>query len=279
MDIFDEPAVIESAPPAKVTARRWLPWVVTLIIFVVLAIIFSPLALVQNGHQGITTFFGDVQGKPLPAGLHLKYPLLRVHQFDTRTQIQEISLGVVTSDLQLATLTVTLEYRLDPKELVDIYLEVGEEVETQILEPLTKAGLTQTATEFTAADLVLDRDALQAALMTELTTRFADSGLIFTDVQIVGLEFATALQEAYANTASAEQVVEAALLRQQAAELDQQTEWIMADEELERIRTIGDSLRGHEAYFYYEILRKWDGTTPLYLGPIAPVQIVNEYSD
>ena len=271
MNFIDETP--EVAPQRRsLTRSLWFPWLVVLAIFVGLLIIFSPVVFIRSGHQGVATFFGDTQGEVLSEGVHFKYPLLRVHQFDTRTQTRDLSAGVVTEDMQLVTLAFTVSYRLDADALRDLYEDYGMEPEAKLLDPAAKEAVNLAATKFTADELMTDRDVLKEAMMTELETQLVESGLTVGRIAITELTFSKSLEQAFEGKVIAEQEAAAAKLRAETAEWDKQSEAGISAAEAERIRVIGEALRGNEAYIQYRIMKKWDGTTPLYLAPISTTQ-------
>ncbi len=252
----------------------WLPWLVVLTILAILLISFSPVVFIRAGHRGVATFFGDTQGEVLAPGLHFKYPLLRVHQFDTRIKVRDVSAGVITSDMQLATLGLAVSYRLETDEIRHLFEVVGADIETKLIDPAAKEALNVVATQFRAEELVLDRNAFKASLVTELTTRLGNSGVALVDVAVVSVTFSQTLQAAFESTTVAKQEAQTMELQYSTAKLQAEVETVVSDSEAERIQILGDVLRGREAYIQYEIMKKWDGKSPLYLSPASPVQIV-----
>jgi regulator of protease activity HflC (stomatin/prohibitin superfamily) len=273
MNFFDDSPV--ETPKRRFTQSAWFPWLVMLATLVILLIIFSPVVFIRAGHRGLATFFGDTQGDLLAEGVHFKYPLLRIHQFDIRTQAHDVSTGVVTKDMQLVTVGVTVNYRLDTKEIRDLFDEVGGDIDSKIIDPAAKEAVNVAATQFTAEELVTDRADFKAEIVTELEARLVDSGVILENVAVIDVEFSKTLEEAYTAQNLAELEADTAALRHQTADLNADTDAMLSEAEAEQIRILGEALRGHEAYIQYEIMKKWDGKSPLYLAPTAPVQIVN----
>ncbi len=245
----------------------WFPWLVVLAILIVLSVIFSPLVLIKSGHRGLATIFGDVQGDLLTEGIHFKYPLLRVHQFDIRTQTHDVSTGVVTKDMQLATVGVTVSYHLDTQAIRDLFENIGTDIEVKIIDLAVKESVNVAATQFTAEELVSRRDDVKTAILEEVKERLAESGVIVEDVAIISVDFSKALEAAFEAVIIAEQSKTALEARQQAARLEAET-----------IQALSNSLRGNEVYIQYEIMKRWDGRSPLYLAPTSPVHIVNDLS-
>lgn len=278
MNFLDESPAPQ--PKRRFTQSAWFPWLVVFTILVILLVVFSPVVLVRAGHRGVATFFGDTQGDLWTEGPHFKYPLLRIHQFDVRSQTRDVTAGVVTEDMQLVTAQAALTYRLDTQELREMFEEVGEDFEEKIIDPAVKEALNVAATQFTAEELVSARTAFKESVRAEVDARLADSGIIVENVAITSVDFSSALEEAFATKTIAEQEAAAATLRSQTAELETQAEIGLSESEAERIRILGEALRGNEAYIQYEIMKKWDGKSPLYLAPTTPVQVItNESND
>lgn len=263
----------DPAPKTHFFNRPWFPWFVVFIVFIVLGCVFSPVVIVTNGHRGLATFFGEVEGDLYTEGIHFKYPLLRVHQFDVRRQVQDVSAGVVTKDMQLVTVSASVTYHLDEQTLRQTYNEVGREIEKAIIDPAAKEALNVAVTKFTAAELVSDRNDLNTSLQAELENRLLESGVLFDDLAIVEVNFSKTLEEAFEAQATATVRAETAKLDAQTVAGQIETAEILSTSELERIRTIGQALKGNESYIQYELLQKWDGQSPLYLAPslIMPV--------
>lgn len=256
----------------SITQRVWFPWLVVLIILLGLACIFSPVVIIRSGHAGVATFFGEVQGEIYEPGLHFKYPLLRVHQFDLRTQSHDVSAGVVTEDMQLVTASVSVKYRLENQNLQKTYEDFGRAVEEVVVDPATKEALNAAATKFTAAELVSKRNEFKTAVLTELDQRLLESGVESAGLAIVEIKFSKSLTETFEAKATAADRAETAKLEADEAASKLRTTTSLSAAEAERIRVIGGALKGYEAYIQYELLQKWDGKTPLYLGPSVPVQ-------
>ncbi|MCG3771956.1 MAG: hypothetical protein JW384_03156 [Nitrosomonadaceae bacterium] len=119
-------------------------------------------------------------------------------------------------------------------------------------------------TQFTAEELVSKRDELKTAVVAGVTEQMTESGVIIEEVAIISVGFSKTLQAAFEATNIAEQAVITATARKQAGELEADT-----------IEALSKALRGNEVYIQYEIMKRWDGKSPLYLAPTLPVQIVN----
>jgi regulator of protease activity HflC (stomatin/prohibitin superfamily) len=247
LDFFDDkddkPAVAK-APKRPLTQRAYFPWLVVLGILVILLAIFSPIVIVRAGHQGVATFFGEVQGDLYAPGVHMKYPLLRIHQFATLEQKLTMTVEGESQDLQLVNIEVAVNYHLETHELQDMYAEVGEDFIATRLEPVVKAAVGETMADFTAEELVTDREDFKTSLVAALDNELVDSAFVVDRVVVTEVTFSKALQEAYTAEAAAEKELVAAELERRAAVVKAETATLLSADETERIRVIGEALRG-----------------------------------
>lgn len=234
-DIFDDVAVKEevvvvensvkeakSAPRRTPVGRRWLPWAVVALILLGLVCAFSPLVIVRAGHNGVATFFGATRGDLYMPGVHVKYPLLRVHQFDMRTQTRDVSTSVVTKDMQTVTVNVTVAYRFDEANLEELYREVGRDAQDELLDPAAHEAVNVAALTLTAEELLTKRADLKATIIAELEPRVANGGYIIEGVTVTEVIFSDRLQEAFETTEVARQRAATAEFNAQAEALEKQ---------------------------------------------------------
>ncbi|MFZ2681669.1 MAG: prohibitin family protein [Patescibacteria group bacterium] len=267
MNFFDDSP--EEQPVKRgLTRSLWFPWSVAAVILVTLAIIFSPVVFIPVGHQGVATFMGDLQSEEFKPGFQFKYPLLRVHQFDTRTQSHDVSVGVVTKDMQLVTVKLTLGYRLEADKLHELYASVGRQVEEVMLDPAVKEAVNIAAAQFIAEDLVTYRAAFSQAALDAINLQLTDSGVVIDEVAVIDVGFSAAFEDALVAQAMANKELELAKIKRQTAKVEAETQTTMTDAEIARIKLLGPILNGNEAYLQYEILKKWNGSTPLYISPV-----------
>jgi len=77
-----------------------------------LIIFISSFVVVDAGHVGVVTVFGNVEKDPLFNGLHLVMPYKDVIQMDTRVQKHEAKYDAASVDIQAVHAVMALNFRL-----------------------------------------------------------------------------------------------------------------------------------------------------------------------
>ena len=229
-------------------------------IFVALTVFFSTFTIIPEGHKGVLLTFGSANGRVLDSGLNFKIPIAQTVQLmETRILKEEVLSDAGTKDLQSVDVLVALNYRLDSKEVVDIYQNIGDldSVRVRILEPAIQEVVKAKASTFTADELLTKRSELKEAIDDSITARLADNDVIVTDVSIVNLEYS-------ADFAAAVEAKQVAQQRAQQAELEAQEKVTKATGEAEAQEILERTISDRVLRKMY--IEKWDGTLPQVVG-------------
>ena len=100
-----------------------------------LVILLSSFVVVDSGHVGVVTVFGNVEKDPLYNGLHLVMPYKDVIQMDTRVQKHEARYDAASVDIQAVHAVMALNYRLIDDRAPEVYRTVGLRYEQSIIDP------------------------------------------------------------------------------------------------------------------------------------------------
>lgn len=114
--------------------HRFTVQVVSLLIFAVaaLATFFRNVVVISAGNVGVVEFFGQVESRPLPAGIHLVNPFAEVETYSTRLKDVKETIEATSQEGLAFEMDVSLQYRIDPQKAVAIYQNIGEN-ETEIV--------------------------------------------------------------------------------------------------------------------------------------------------
>lgn len=94
--------------------------------FLLWGLVGCGFAIVDTGHRGVKTRFGEVVSGPLPEGFYLYNPLTSVIvQLDTRVQKWSRDTLCYTQDIQNVKVNYSINYRPDPTNMANFYKEVG----------------------------------------------------------------------------------------------------------------------------------------------------------
>lgn len=231
--------------------------------------------IVDTGHRGIETRFGEVIGEPLPEGLHFYNPFTTdIKEFEVRQQTWENKAAIFTSDNQRVDVTFAVTYSADPLKVTTIYKEVGGEdsLVEKIVRPTVLGILQMEVGKIIADDLNQNKSKVQQAAKQALVDALSVKDVTIYDIQLVDVDFEDAYEKA------AEEKVVAIQQAQKATndtvriqeEANQKTITAQADAEAMRIKS--RALSENRGLVEYEIAQKWDGKLPQYMfGSSVPM--------
>ena len=194
-------------PPAGGRVRRWLTTaVVVLGIVGTLGAIFSPSPFftVDQGELGLVLRFGRV-AKVAPPGLNMKLPFVdSVVRLTTRTQkLVYENLQSYSRDVQEASIRVSVNYRVNPDAVSDIYGRYGTEYEARIIDPIVPQRLKEVFGQYQAQTVVADRVRLGQEVLKAISASMP-SDIVIESVQIENIDFSDAYEAAIEAAAQAE---------------------------------------------------------------------------
>lgn len=238
---------------------------------VTLTVIFGSWFTVDQGNRGVKLRNGAVVGVVEP-GLGFKMPMFEtVVDMDVRTQKVEFKeLAVYSKDIQTALVRATVNYHVNPAKVSDIYSSYGTGYRDSILVPLVYPAVKNTFGQFTAAEIVAQREKVGADIFSALSTSTQNVGMIIDSVQIENVDFSEAFDKANEARALAETGV--LTQRQENERVKVLAEQIKtnADAEAYKIRTEadamafsiqkqGEAIRNNPALIEKITAERWDG--------------------
>jgi len=96
-----------------------------IIVVVVLLGGSKAIQIVDAGHVGVATLFGEVREDAYPEGLHFVNPFLKWTLFNARQQTLLETANVPTQDQMQVTMEVSVQYRLIPAMAPQILDKTG----------------------------------------------------------------------------------------------------------------------------------------------------------
>lgn len=260
---------------------------------------FGSFYTVDEGERGVLLRNGAVIGTAGP-GLHWKVPFIDgVEHISVQDQSRVYeNLPSYSFDQQPATITVSVNYRLDPTKVADIYSTYGGEdgVVSRLIDRKVNEHLKNVFGQYTAVKAVQKRDALNADVRAAL----ADA--VFGPVTVVGvsienIDFSDAYEQSIEarmkaevevqkirQTAEKEKVeAEITVIKAQAeadstrakAAADAEATRLRGDAEADAIRAKGAALRDNPSLIGLVSAEKWDGILPSTMVPGAALPFVN----
>jgi regulator of protease activity HflC (stomatin/prohibitin superfamily) len=182
--------------------------------FVRLALIAVPLLLiaacsvvtVETGHVGVTTLFGKLSGPPLPEGIHVINPLLRVHRMSVRTQERKEHAEVPSSEGLIIALEASLLYRVDPTQAPAVYQKIGPEFVEVIVAPNFRSVMRAVTAAHTANDLYSEgRELIAQQMLAQMKAVVEPRGVLIENVLLRDIGLPGTLKAAIEAKQQAEQ--------------------------------------------------------------------------
>lgn len=219
--------------------------------------------IIEPSELGLKKTMGSLEEKVYDPGFYLYNPLTTdMVVFDTKV---EKWIGVTesyTKDIQQAKIEFTVNYRLNSKDLIKIYKELGENWADKILSQVVIGSLKNIIGKWDAVDLVANRGQAATNIKDEITKGLSNYGVIVEDFQLVDVSFASAFEQAVESKVVA--IQKAAEARNKTVEIEEQAKQRVisakADAEAMRIKT--DALKQNQSLVIYEAVQKWDGHLP-----------------
>ena len=266
----------------------------------VLLVLFSAISgcyTIDQGDRGVILRNGAAIGTADP-GLHFKLPIIdSVVVLSTRTEKETYSdVEGYSKDIQPANMRVSVNWSINPAEVIAVYTKYGETVRERILDPLVPKKLKEVFGQFQAATVVSDRVRL-GMLVQEAIISGVPPEIIVESVQIENVDFSDSYEKAIEQSMQAQAEIqrnqnqlqsvkiEAEKVQAQAAGEAAATK-LRADAEAYRteaagraeasaIAARGQALRDNPNLIGLTAVEKWDGTLPTTMVPGSTVPFID----
>ena len=236
--------------------------VITVIIVMVAAIVLlNSFTTVKAGHSGVVTTFGKVSENVLSEGLHFKIPFIQeIILVDNRVQKAEVSCSAASKDLQTVSSTIAVNYKVLNSYSASVYKNIGLDYEAVIITPAIQECVKAVTANFTAEELITNRQAIGDQMMELLKEKITDYGI---DIQIFNIT-AFDFTEEYNAAIEAKQTAQQNALK---AEQDLQRIKVEAEQKIAQAQAEAEAYRLKSEQITPEILisnyiEKWDGKLP-----------------
>jgi len=241
----------------------WLSIPVTIVIIII--VILSFVTFVPAGSRGVLLTWGAVEDHIMQEGLNFRTPISQsVVIMSVQTQKFSSEESSVSSDLQLVTTEVTVNYRLDSSRVNKIYQELSVEYEDRVILPAIKEAVKASTAKFNAEELINKRDLVKAEIEKALKTRVeAFGGIIVQAVSITNFEFSEQFDRAIESKVTAEQDALRALNELEKIKIEAQQQIEMAIARAKSIEIEAQALKENQELVSLRWVEKWDGKLPV----------------
>lgn len=266
------------------------------IIMLVLAMLADTVVQINAGSVGIHTRFGATTGAVYEQGLHFKAPFIEdITVLNVQVQKEPADAAAASKDLQEVSAKLALNYHLDASKASVVFTQIGVFYKDRIIDPTMQEAFKATTAQFTAQELITQREEVKKKAFEFLRERLARSNIIVDDLNVTNFDFSKEFNSAVerANVANREietsrqnleqtkvktqtQVVEAdayATATVTKATADGKAKVIAAEAEATANKVIAESLT--PAFLTFQAQRTWNGQLPQVMTSGSSVPFIN----
>lgn len=255
-----------------------MKWILRAVALIALTSMLSACGfeIVDTGHRGVKTRFGEVVSESLPEGLYFYNPLTsHIIEMDVRVQRWNDTTGTYTRDVQQAEIKFTLNYRIDPAKAYYIYKEVGLDWDQKLVPQVVNGVLKEVIGKWDAVDLIANRDKAGRDALAAITGSLATKDVIVSNFNITDIQFTKEFERSVEDKVVAQQ--RAIEEQNRTAQVEQQAKQkvIQAQAEAQSISIRAQALEKNARLVEWEAVQKWDGKLPQYMLGGGAVPFIN----
>lgn len=252
----------------------WLATSVAYLTFVVL-LVLSSMRTVPAGAVGVLDFFGAVDDRPLPSGLHLWInPLKNMTTMSTRTEVyaasgtgqnfqvnakvyQDNPISVLSEDGLRVKVDVAVWFKVINSNAPRIYKTIGTDYVDKIVRPVTRAVVRDVTVKYKATDLYQEgRSQLAVDIEQMMSKEFKKRGLKCEKAALRDIELPSMVAEAIQQKLQAQQEAQKMEFKLEKEEKEAQRRRIEAKGIKDAQEIINQTLsKEYLSYYYIETLR------------------------
>ena len=182
----------------KIAATKNITLLVVLgTLAVVGSISFLGFSQIDAGYRGVKLTWGKVVSDSLPEGLYFYNPIsTSMVAIDTRLQREKIRLETYTKDIQQATMSLTVNYNIDPTKAHELYQRIGLAYQNTLIEPNVLSSVKDVVGKVEADKFVNNREIVTQEIKEKISTILAPSHIIVQEVAIEDISFSGAFENA-----------------------------------------------------------------------------------
>ncbi len=267
----------------KIPPGSYKIFIISMVLLALLSVILSSAGIVEAGQRGVLLRFGAVTGTIKDEGLYFKIPFAeKVVLMSTQIQKYSALASASSKDLQVVTTEVTVNFQLDPKKVGEIYRNMRQDYEHNVIQPFVQEAVKSTAANFDAEQLITQRPKVKADLQNLLTKRLAVLGIDVIEVSITDFRFTQVFQDSIeAKVKAVQQALEAEnALRRVEFEAQQAIVKATAEAkglELQKAQISDQLLQLRQIEVQRIAVEKWNGQMPTVVTGGAPVPMLDVF--
>jgi prohibitin 2 len=239
---------------------------VAILIFVLIIVATSASYVVEPGFRGVEVTLGKVSPIFKGEGFGWKTPFItRIIPVTIRQQTRDLTADCYSSDLQQVKTELRVLYRVPEASIVAIYQGYAGDPFDSLIAPRVQEALKEVTAMQSAELIVKNRELIKNNTLKSVKEKIG-SLLFVEDVVIQNIDLSHELETAIEAKMVQEQEAAKAKFTQVKAQIEADTVVIKAKGDAESIKIRGEALKLTPAFIDLQIVEKWDGRAPLYVG-------------
>jgi len=168
-----------------------------LVIAICALTLFSSLVSVKSGFVGVVTSpGGKITGQITGNGYTMVAPWNNVETVSYKQQSYTYELNAFSSETQDVFVDATIQYRINPEDVVNLYTNVGRKwFDIVVLKRLQQFPKDETV-KFSSVQIAPNREKIRSAIKNRLNTELARFGINVDDYLIDNIDFPKAFKQA-----------------------------------------------------------------------------------
>lgn len=205
---------------------------------------------VQGGERAVMyNRVTGVQQQVYGEGTHFKIPWFdRPTIYDVRTRPTTIKSLTGSKDLQMVEVSIRVLTKPRIDKLPTIYQQLGEDYDARVLPSIVNEVLKGVVAQYTAANLLTNRETVSLTVRRNLTERAAEFNIVLEDVSITDLTFGHEFTQAVEAKQVAQQEAERAKYVVLKAKQDKRSIVIKAQGEARSAEMIGKAIADNPGF-------------------------------
>ena len=239
----------------------WLKWLIGLFVAVVVLVAFRPFTTVKSTERGVVYKFGAVNSK-LGEGLHFIIPFVEsVKKIPITPQEMDLELpvaenGAITKDNQTIGANISIFYRFNDAEILDLAKNYGVDIVKQKVQKDTLEAFKQAIGQNTIFDVAQNQEKIRSQVKKMTNEKIGEYPVVIDDIKISNYDWSEEFDNQIASTMKIAQEAkqQEQQLKKVEIEAQQAVKKAEANKEAERLNAEAMELKGKGVRAYNDAI-------------------------
>lgn len=239
----------------------WLKWLIGLFVAVVVLVAFRPFTTVKSTERGVVYKFGAVNSK-LWEGLHFVIPFVEsVKKIPITPQEMDLELpvaenGAITKDNQTIGANISIFYRFNDAEILDLAKNYGVDIVKQKVQKDTLEAFKQAIGQNTIFDVAQNQEKIRSQVKKMTNEKIGEYPVVIDDIKISNYDWSEEFDNQIASTMKIAQEAkqQEQQLKKVEIEAQQAVKKAEANKEAERLNAEAMELKGKGVRAYNDAI-------------------------